>query len=87
MRAMAQRYDRARHLNIVLGWTVAIPSGGDLELTRRLIRALGHRLHGLITSTRPTPARRVRLTRIALFGECLNLKRQRKAEPGPPHDP
>ncbi len=76
VRAMACLYDRQRHLSIVLGWTVPTPRGQDVELTRRIIRALGHRLHYQVSSAHVEGRRRARLTRIALFGECLVLKRQ-----------
>lgn len=76
VRAMACLYERHRHLSIVLGWTVPTPRGQDVELTRRIIRALGHRLHYQVSSAHEVARRGARLTRIALFGECLVLKRQ-----------
>ena len=76
VRAMARRYERQRHLSIVLGWTVPTPRGQDVDLTRRIIRALGHRLHYQVSCAHGEGRRRARLTRIALFGECLVLRRQ-----------
>lgn len=76
VRAMAENYSRGRHLNLVLGWTVPVPNGGDKDLTGRIIRAIGHRLHYQVSRGHSSRGQRIRLTRIALFGECLILKRQ-----------
>lgn len=75
-RFKAGHYRRERHLAAVLGWYVAMPRGDDPELTRRIIRALGHRLHFQLTSRHPLARRRAPMTRTALFGEILLLKRQ-----------
>lgn len=76
VRAMACLYDRRRHLSLVLGCAVPIPRGQDVEFTRRIIRVLGHRLHYQVSSAHGEGRHRARLTRIALFGECLVLKCQ-----------
>lgn len=86
VRAMAQRYNRRHHLPAVMGWTIPTPNGGDPELTRRIIRALGHRLHYQIVCGRPGMYRRARVTRFALFGECLRLKRQLAEQHHSPSD-
>ena len=76
VRFKARHYRRERHLAAALGWYVAMPRGDDPELTRRIIRALGHRLHFQLTSGHPLARRRAQMTRTALFGEILRLKRQ-----------
>lgn len=75
-RFKARHYRRERDLAAALGWYVAMPRGDDPELTRRIIHALGHRLHFQLTSGHPLARRRAPMTRTALFGEILLLKRQ-----------
>ena len=80
VRAMAKEYSGAVvERNIVVGPGHFYRKDSDITLTRRIIRRLGHRLHGQMKSRHASVRAYSRTTRIALFGEILLLKRQLEA--------
>ncbi len=80
-RFKAKLYRRERDLAPALGFYADRAGISDGHgPTRRIIHALGHRLHFQLTSGHPLARRRAPMTRIALFGEILLLKRQLEQE-------